>query len=102
MPIKLFLHAVLYSAIIQSYTVMAAERNPDTIFNDFCFACHGTGWEDAPVIGDSFAWEDRIGKGLDTLLKNTLEGVNAMPPKGACDDCSKDELLAVIKYMTED
>ncbi len=102
MPVKLFLNSVIYLLFLFTHSTFAADRDPETIFNDFCFACHGTGWDDAPIIGDSFAWEERLEKGMDTLLKNTLEGINAMPPKGACDNCNKEELLAVIKYMTEE
>jgi cytochrome c5 len=83
-------------------TVTAEARDPEKIFNDFCFSCHGTGWEDAPVIGDNFAWEDRKSKGIEVLLQNTLRGVNAMPTKGSCTDCTDKELQAVIEYLIAD
>ena len=83
-------------------SICSAERSADKIFTAYCFACHGTGWEDAPVIGDSFAWTERREKGLEILLRNTLEGVNAMPAKGACTDCSDEELLSVIKMLIAD
>lgn len=102
MAVKLFLVPVLFFLFSFSHLSVAENRSPETIFNDFCFACHGTGWDDAPLIGDSFAWEERMERGLEDLLKNTVEGFNAMPPKGACDNCNKEELLAVIQYMTEE
>lgn len=76
-------------------------RDPQTVFDNFCFSCHGTGWEDAPVIGDEYAWEERKAQGLETLLKNTTEGLNGMPPKGACADCTSEELKAVVQWMIE-
>ncbi len=76
-------------------------RKPEKLFDTFCFSCHGTGWENAPVIGDSFAWEERIEQGIDVLLKHTVEGFNSMPPKGGCADCTSDELKALILWMSE-
>ena len=38
--------------------------------------------------------------GLDGLLAKAISGINAMPPKGTCADCSDDELKAAIKHMS--
>lgn len=83
-------------------TIAQESRDAETIFDDFCFSCHGTGWENAPVIGDSFAWEERKEQGIDVLLKHTLEGFNTMPAKGSCTDCSEEELRKVVEWMIED
>ncbi|MGQ9426609.1 c-type cytochrome [Gilvimarinus sp. F26214L] len=77
----------------------ADPRDADSIFDNYCFSCHGTGWDNAPVLGDSFAWDERKEKGLDVLLKNTVEGFNTMPPKGSCADCTEEELKAVVEMM---
>ncbi|HUH58299.1 MAG TPA: cytochrome c5 family protein, partial [Pseudomonadales bacterium] len=29
-----------------------------------------------------------------------VEGLNAMPPKGTCGDCSDDDLMSAINYMS--
>lgn len=78
---------------------MAEGRNPEQLFDSYCFSCHGTGWDNAPVIGDAFAWEDRIGKGADVLLQNTINGFNTMPPKGNCFDCTDAELKALVEFL---
>lgn len=67
-----------------------------------CFACHGTGAAHAPVVGDVIEWEIRLEKGFDTLLLNTINGLNGiMPQRGLCTDCTDDELKAIIEYMLE-
>ena len=38
--------------------------------------------------------------GLDGILATAISGINAMPPKGTCGDCSDDELLGAIKQMS--
>ncbi|WP_460234054.1 c-type cytochrome [Aurantivibrio plasticivorans] len=75
-------------------------RSPQTIFDTFCFSCHGTGWENAPVLGDSFAWEGRKEQGMAVLLQHTLEGFGGMPIKGGCADCTEEELKATIEWMS--
>jgi cytochrome c5 len=75
------------------------QRLGETVFQQACFACHGTGLNGAPVIGDTYEWEDRINKGLPLLLENTLKGLNNMPPRGACADCSDEEIAAAVDYL---
>jgi cytochrome c5 len=51
-------------------------------FNKVCSACHGTGVNGAPKIGDHAAWGPRIAQGKDTLYKDAINGKGSMPPKG--------------------
>jgi cytochrome c5 len=51
-------------------------------FNKVCSACHATGINGAPKIGDHAAWGPRIAQGKDTLYKDALNGKGNMPPKG--------------------
>lgn len=64
-----------------------------------CFACHGTGAAGAPILGDADAWTERMAKGMDAVMANVMNGVNAMPPKGLCMTCSDDNLQALVNYM---
>jgi cytochrome c5 len=34
------------------------------------------------------------------LLKHALEGYNAMPARGQCNDCSPDDLRALTQFMS--
>lgn len=75
-------------------------RTGEQVYQGACFACHGTGALDAPKKGDA-AWKPRLAQGLDTLKKHAIEGIRSMPPRGTCADCSDDEILDAIKFMTE-
>lgn len=79
-----------------------AARSGEDVVGKFCNACHGTGLLNSPKVGDSAAWQAHADKagGLDGLLKHAISGINAMPPKGTCGDCSDDELMAAIKHMS--
>jgi cytochrome c5 len=64
-----------------------------------CFACHATGAAGAPKVGDKAAWTARLEKGMDAVMVNATNGLNAMPPKGMCMTCSADDLRAIVDYM---
>ncbi|MEN8106794.1 MAG: c-type cytochrome [Pseudomonadota bacterium] len=86
----------------------AADKPADTptaaadgqkIYQASCQACHVAGVAGAPKLGDKDAWAPRIAKGNDGLLSSVKNGLNAMPPMGACMTCSDEELRAAIEYM---
>jgi len=71
------------------------------VYDQFCFACHNAGVGGAPLLGDAGQWQPRIDKGMDALMASTLNGINAMPAKGTCMNCSDDELQAAVDYMLD-
>jgi cytochrome c5 len=76
-------------------------RTGEQVYQGACFACHATGALDAPKKGDAAAWKPRLAQGLETLHKHALEGIRSMPPRGTCGDCSDDDILNAIKFMTD-
>jgi cytochrome c5 len=64
-------------------------------------ACHATGAAGAPKTGDAAAWAPRIAAGMDSLLANATNGLNAMPPMGLCMSCSQAELQGAIDYIID-
>jgi len=79
-----------------------AARSGSDVYGKFCTACHGSGLLNAPKTGDTATWSARADAagGLDGLLTHAINGINAMPPKGTCGDCSDDELKAAIEHMS--
>ena len=77
-----------------------AARTADDVVAKHCGACHTAGVLGAPKIGDTAAWQARATNGVDGLLANAIAGINSMPPKGTCADCSDDELRAAIEKMS--
>lgn len=78
-------------------------QDPAQVYNTYCVACHATGANNAPVLGDAASWQPRIDKGVDTLYSNAINGFNngAMPPKGLCMACSDEDIHAVVDYMLD-
>ena len=84
-----------------SAAVASGPRTGEQVYGQFCFACHTTGVGGAPMFQDAAAWAPRIEQGLDTLWTHTQNGLNAMPPRGTCMDCSDDELRDAMQYMVD-
>ena len=67
-------------------------------YQDNCMPCHGAEGMGAPVTGDKDAWKDVIDKGMSSVYKNALDGINGMPAKGGAS-VSDDELKLLVDYM---
>jgi cytochrome c5 len=72
-------------AVVSAPAATAAVDVPtsgEQAFNKVCSACHATGINGAPKIGDHAAWGPRIAQGKETLYKDAISGKGNMPPKG--------------------
>ncbi|WP_420836630.1 c-type cytochrome [Aliidiomarina sedimenti] len=74
-------------------------RSGEEVYNQACSACHAGGVLGAPKKGNAGDWEERIAKGMDVLLDHSINGFNAMPPRGGCGACSDEEIEAAVEHM---
>ncbi len=82
-------------------TAAAGPVDGKAIYDQACFACHGTGAAGAPKLGDSGAWSARIDQGMDTLNDHALNGFKGMPPRGGRADLDDQSVIAAVKYMVD-
>lgn len=76
----------------------ASDIDGEAIYQQVCFACHGTGAAGAPKL-EASAWTDRLGKGNDALVSSAINGIGIMPAKGGRADLSDDEVRATVEWM---
>lgn len=96
----LFAACFVFSAPLM---VSADDRTGADIYKGKCAMCHAAGIANAPKLGDKDAWTSRLeAKGIDGLLESAKKGLNAMPPKGTCMDCTDPELANAIGHMIGD
>ncbi len=76
-------------------------RSGADVYQTKCATCHTTGAAGAPKLGDAGAWETRLGNGIEALYANAINGINGMPAKGLCFDCSDGEIQSAVDYMLE-
>ena len=79
----------------------AADIDPGQIYAVACALCHKAGLNGAPKYRDKFAWKKRIAKGRETLYKNSIEGIGAMPPKGGRTTLTDEQVKATVDYMVQ-
>ncbi|WP_372865196.1 cytochrome c5 family protein [Spongiibacter sp.] len=72
-----------------------------SLYLQSCYSCHSRGANGAPRSGDRQQWQARLAKGMDTLLDHTINGYRAMPPRGMCLNCSRDDYRALIEFMAD-
>lgn len=95
---KQFIFATLLGAM--SFSAVAADQAVIDRYNKSCTFCHATGVSNAPKTFDAEAWKPRLAKGMDKLVASVKSGLNAMPPRGMCTDCSDADYKALIQYMS--
>jgi len=64
-----------------------------------CAECHDQGLHGAPLLGDEDEWEDRLEKGVAQLVRNAIDGIGAMPPRGGDPTLRKEAVGLAVEYM---
>ena len=83
--------------------VDASAIDGEAIVTATCVACHATGLLESPKIGDKEAWDKRLQANgdIDGLVKSSVVGKGAMPPKGGNAGLSDAEIKAAIEFMMQ-
>lgn len=85
-----------------SNATKSADQGPPgkATYEQYCIVCHRDGLAGAPKFEDQNDWKPRLeGKSIDEIVAIVKKGLNAMPEKGTCVDCTDEDLKAAILYM---
>ena len=113
--IKVMKAGLAISALVFSGSIFADDNNAEPLllaqltdgfdaqqaYMASCFACHNSGAGGAPNPNNPDDWTARLEKGMETIMANVINGVNAMPAKGLCFNCTNEDLQAIVDYMIE-
>ncbi len=70
------------------------------IYEKHCIVCHRDGIAGAPKFRDEASWNPRLAKSdINALVGIANKGMNALPAKGTCQECSDSDIKAAINYM---
>jgi len=73
----------------------------EKLYKSACLACHQFGVAGAPKTGDKAAWDTRLAAGgIEQLIKTSIEGKGAMPPRGG-STANDETVAAAVYYMIE-
>jgi len=75
------------------------DRSGKQVVDAVCAACHATGKDGAPKIGDETAWSPRAAQGLTALTQHAIQGIRQMPAHGGNPGVTDFELERAVTYM---
>lgn len=90
------------AAPAQTAPAVVAAVNPagEKLYKAVCFACHTAGVAGAPKYGNKADWAPFLATGIDTMVKNAISGIGAMPPRGG-SQATDAEMHAAVEYMAQ-
>ena len=95
--------ALVYCSVfligVQPAMAQRRERSGQEVVEAVCAACHRTGANGAPKIGDPRAWAKFTSQGLTSLTDVALKGIKKMPPHGGNPDLTEVEIARAITNM---
>lgn len=85
--------------VTQNQPVVSKLPGQET-YESHCTVCHANGIAGAPKFRDETDWNPRLAKqNIDELTVAAMKGLNAMPPKGTCGECSEKDIKNAIQFM---
>ncbi|WP_419813197.1 c-type cytochrome [Bacterioplanoides sp.] len=72
------------------------------LYDLYCTACHAVSASGAPQAFIRDEWQDRLDKGMETLVNNAITGIGNMPAMGTCGECSAEDMEDLIRYMVQE
>ena len=95
--------ALTVTAIAVATSHSKPARSGEAVFATNCANCHSGGiggfFSRAPDIDDPEDWEALTPKGIDALTANTITGIGRMAARGACAECTDEEIRAAVEHM---
>ena len=75
------------------------QKGGEEVYKAVCMTCHQAGVANAPKFGDKAAWKRLISEGQARLVRESISGIRAMPPRGGNPDLSDLEVERAVVYM---
>ncbi len=71
----------------------------EQLVNERCVICHESGKDGAPRIDDFNAWKPRLQKGVESLVRSSITGHNAMPARAGMNSLGDTDLRNAVIYL---
>lgn len=93
--------AVTAGLLVGLLSVAKADPAGKELYVRVCSLCHKPVniMVSSPKAGDTVDWGARLSKGIEATVDNGMNGINAMPPRGTCDSCTREEIRDAILFM---
>jgi cytochrome c5 len=71
----------------------------EAVYAGLCKTCHDTGVAEAPIAESEQMAARLEEKGLEMLVSNAINGLNAMPPRGGNPTLTDEQIRAAVEFM---
>ena len=71
------------------------------VYDGLCKTCHATGVAGAPIPGSDQLAARFAERGLDGLVQNAINGLNAMPARGGNPSLTDAQIQAAVEFMLQ-
>jgi cytochrome c5 len=75
------------------------QRDGEQVYLAVCSSCHSQNVVGVPQISVKSDWSARLQKKRGDLYDSAINGLNAMPEKGLCEDCTNNEIQRAVNFM---
>lgn len=72
-----------------------------SVYGGLCMSCHDTGVAGAPIKGSELMATRETERGLDGLVQNAINGLNAMPARGGNPALTDEQIRAAVEFMLQ-
>jgi len=71
------------------------------VYDGLCKTCHAAGVAGAPIPGSDL-WAARLAeRGVDGMVQNAINGLNAMPARGGNPSLTDAQIQAAVEFMLQ-
>jgi cytochrome c5 len=71
------------------------------VYGGLCATCHAVGVAGAPIPGSEQMAARTAERGLDGMVQNAINGLNAMPARGGNPALTDEQILAAVEFMLQ-
>ncbi len=87
------------AAVVEAAPAGDVVVDGEAVYGGLCKTCHDTGVANAPITGSEQMAERLAANGLDGLVQNAINGLNAMPPRGGNPSLTDEQIQAAVEFM---
>jgi cytochrome c5 len=91
--------AEVQAAAVAAAPVADVVVDGGAVYAGLCKTCHEAGVAGAPVTKSDQFGARLAEKGLDTLVQDAINGLNAMPPRGGYPALTDEQIRAAVEFM---
>jgi cytochrome c5 len=87
--------AAAAAPVVEEVAIVDGEQ----VYGGLCKTCHDAGVAGAPLAASDQMATRLDEKGLETLVYNAINGLNAMPPRGGNPNLTDEQIQAAVEFM---